>query len=200
MVKIAVFASGTGSNFERLVLAKKDNPKLNYEIKLLVVDKEGCGAFFKSKALGIPAIYLNPKAFENKAQYETALLNILKENKIELIALAGFMRILGNTFLEGFKNPILNIHPAYLPEFPGKDGIGDAFKAKVKKTGVTIHYVDLGIDTGEIIYQEKITIDPVWDLDTLKNEIHKIEHRIYPDTLNKVCINLTQDYIGGEIL
>lgn len=187
MVKVAVFASGTGSNFERLVLAKKENPELNYEITLLLTDKENIGALEKSEALNIKSVYLNPKSFENKAKYETALLEILKENEIELIALAGFMRIIGSTLLEGFKKPILNIHPAYLPEFPGKDGIGDAFNAKVTQTGVTIHYVDAGVDTGEIISQERVIIDPNWDLATLKTEIHKIEHKLYPRVLSKVC-------------
>lgn len=187
MVKVAVFASGTGSNFERLVLAKKENSKLDYNITLLITDKENIMALEKAKDLNIKSIYLNPKSFENKIQYETELLKILTENKIELIALAGFMRIIGNTLLEGFKNPILNIHPAYLPEFPGKDGIKDAFEAKVDQTGVTVHYVDAGVDTGEIITQERVGINHDWDLERLKIEIHKVEHRLYPEVLNKIC-------------
>lgn len=83
-------------------------------------------------------------------------------------------------------NKIINIHPAYLPEFPGKDGIGDAFKAGATKTGVTIHYVDSGVDTGEIIYQERVDIKPSWDLEDLKKAIHEVEHRIYPMILTKL--------------
>ena len=105
------------------------------------------------------------------------------------MALAGYMRIISPVLLNEYKDKIINIHPAYLPNFPGKDGIGDAFRAGAKETGVTIHYVDEGVDSGKIIYQEKLVIEKDWDLEKLEEEIHKIEHRIYPETLRNLCKN-----------
>ncbi len=186
MVNIAIFASGSGSNFENIVVSNRKENVKDYEVKLLIVDKENAYAIERAKKLNIPYIYINPKSFSNKKEFEEKIIEILKKENIEYIILAGYMRIISNTLLDAYTNKIINIHPAYLPEFPGKDGIGDAFSAKAKETGVTIHYVDSGVDTGEIIYQERISINPDWDLDKLKEEVHKVEHRIYPMTLKKL--------------
>ncbi|MGL5089207.1 MAG: formyltransferase family protein, partial [Cetobacterium sp.] len=121
-----------------------------------------------------------------KMEFEEKIIEILKREEVEYIVLAGYMRIISPILLEEYFNKIINIHPAYLPEFPGKDGIGDAFKSKATKTGVTIHYIDSGVDTGEIIYQERIKIEPSWKIEDLKNKIHEVEHRIYPIVLTKL--------------
>jgi len=193
MVKTAVLASGSGSNFENLVLASREERNSKYSIELLIVDKLSAYAVERAERLGIPCYSLNPKVFPNKAEYEKEIVRILSENEIEIVALAGYMRIIAETFLSAYKGKIVNIHPAYLPEFPGKDGIGDAFKAGAEHTGVTIHYVDEGVDTGEIIYQERLKIEKDWDLDKLKEEVHKIEHKIYPMTLEKICQKMREE-------
>lgn len=190
MVKIAVFASGNGGNFQSIVEKSKEDKFGNYSIELLVVDKENSYARKRAEKLGIPCYVIIPKEFSNKENYEKKIIEILKEKGIKLIALAGYMRIISSTLLKAYENKIVNIHPAYLPNFPGKDGIGDAFKAGVKETGVTIHYVDEGVDSGEIIYQEKLKIKDEWDIEKLEEEIHKIEHRIYPMILNKLSENI----------
>lgn len=182
MVKVAVLASGNGSNFQNLV--EKSQGK-NYLIKLLIVDKEDAYAIKRAKNLNIPCYIVIPKNFSNKSDYEKKIIEILKENRIELIALAGYMRIISLVLLKAYENKIINIHPSYLPNFPGKESIKDAFEEKTKNTGVTIHYVDEGIDSGKIIYQEKIKIEKNWDLKKLEEEIHKIEHKIYPIVLSK---------------
>lgn len=182
MVKVAVFASGNGSNFQNLV--EKSEGK-NYLIELLIVDKEDAYVIKRAKELNIPCYIVIPKKFLNKSDYEKKIIEILKENKIELIALAGYMRIISLVLLKAYENKIINIHPSYLPNFPGKESIKDAFEEKVKETGVTIHYVDEGIDSGKIIHQEKIKIEKNWDLKKLEEEIHKIEHKIYPIVLSK---------------
>lgn len=186
MVKIAVFASGNGGNFQRIVEAQKSGEGKGYDVKVLIVDKESAFAIERASALGIPYYFVNPKEYSTKMEFEEKIIDILKKEGIEYIVLAGYMRIISPILLEEYFNRIINIHPAYLPEFPGKDGIGDAYRAGAKKTGVTIHYVDSGVDTGEIIYQERVKIEPSWELDDLKNRIHEVEHRIYPMVLTKL--------------
>ncbi|MFK4785691.1 phosphoribosylglycinamide formyltransferase [Fusobacterium sp. MFO224] len=186
MVKVAVFASGNGGNFQSIVENTKNSNLKNYSVELLLVDKEDAYAKKRAEKLGILCYTVIPKNFSNKKEYEEKIIEILEENEIELIVLAGYMRIISSTLLKAYENKIINIHPAYLPNFPGKDGIGDAFRSGVKETGVTIHYVDEGVDSGKIIYQEKLAIKDGWNLEKLEEEIHKVEHRIYPDILNKL--------------
>jgi phosphoribosylglycinamide formyltransferase-1 len=187
MVKVAVFASGTGSNFANLVNFANSNKDCNYYVQLLIVDKKEAKVIEKASNLNIETYYINPKDFENKAKYEEKILEILQFHKIELIALAGYMRILTDVILNNYTNKILNIHPSLLPDYPGRNSIHDAFINKATHTGVTIHYVDSGIDTGKIIAQERLEINPLWTIDELEKEIHKIEHTIYPLVLNKIC-------------
>ncbi|OCN05768.1 phosphoribosylglycinamide formyltransferase [Erysipelotrichaceae bacterium MTC7] len=183
MVNVAIFASGSGSNFENLVKATYKHA----DIKLLVVDKENAYAITRANKLGIPYVFVNPKAFASKEDYETQILTYLQAYDITLIALAGYMRFIGKVLLENYPNGIINLHPAYLPEFPGAHSIQDAYDAKVKATGVTIHFVDDGVDTGPIIHQERIDIDPAWSLENLEEEVHKMEYDMFPRILDSVC-------------
>lgn len=183
MVNIAVFASGNGSNFENIVKAKLSS----VNVKLLIVDKEKAYAIERANHLGIPYVYVNPKAFPSKKEYELKIMECLQEYEIELIVLAGYMRFIGEVLLKNYPQRIVNIHPAYLPAFPGAHGIQDAYKAKVSETGVTIHYVDEGVDTGEIIHQEKLKIDPDWSLATLEEHVHALEYKLYPKVIEQLC-------------
>ncbi|MGL5377277.1 MAG: phosphoribosylglycinamide formyltransferase [Cetobacterium sp.] len=186
MVKIAVFASGNGSNFQRIVDAQKSGEAEGYIVTTLIVDRENAFAIERAKALNIKYYFVNPKEYGSKMEFEEKIIEILKKEEIEYIALAGYMRIISPVLLEEYFNKIINIHPAYLPEFPGKDGIGDAFEAGVTKTGVTIHYVDSGVDTGKIIYQERIKVDINSTLEELRKKVHEVEHKIYPMVLTKL--------------
>lgn len=186
MVDVAVFASGNGSNFENLVSAQKED-NLSYNIKILIADKDNIGALHRAQKLGVSSYIINPKTFSSKKEYENELIHILKNEGISLIALAGYMRIIGPTLLNAYEGNIINIHPAFLPEFPGKSGIEDAFQAGVSESGVTIHYVDSGIDTGNIIYQERVKIESHWTLDELRENIHRVEHSLYPMVLDRIC-------------
>ncbi|MEG0315001.1 MAG: phosphoribosylglycinamide formyltransferase [Erysipelotrichaceae bacterium] len=187
MVKIAIFASGSGTNFENIVNCINNETITNASVALLIVDKENCFAIERSKNLNIPYCYVNPKAFINKAEYEKQILIKLKEFNIDLIVLAGYMRIVGNTLLDEYPNKILNIHPAYLPSFPGRHGILDTYEAKAEFGGVTVHYLDEGIDTGCIIKQEKVYIKPEWTLEEFEKHIHALEYDLYPRVINEVC-------------
>lgn len=186
MVNIAIFASGNGSNFENIVTAASNQQIHNAKCCLLVVDKEHAFACERAKKLGIPYLYVNPKAYANKAEYESFILSKLQEYHIDLIVLAGYMRFVGEVLLQAFPYRIVNLHPAYLPQFPGAHSIQDAFEAKVDYTGVTVHYVDEGVDTGEIIYQEKLMIDSSWSLEVLEKHVHELEYHLFPKAIQMV--------------
>ncbi|MGL5357430.1 MAG: phosphoribosylglycinamide formyltransferase [Cetobacterium sp.] len=186
MVKIAVFASGSGSNFQRIVEAQRDADAEGYSVKALIVDRKDALAIERAKQLGVTSYFVNPKDYNTKMEFEEKIIEILKREEIEYIVLAGYMRIISSILLEEYFDKIINIHPAYLPEFPGRDGIGDAFNSGAAKTGVTIHYIDSGVDTGEIIYQERIKIESSWNIEDLKSKVHEVEHRIYPMILTKL--------------
>ena len=183
MVNIAIFASGSGTNFENLVNANYTNA----EIKLLVVDKEDAYAITRANNLNIPYVYVNPKAFPSKKEYEEKIVEYLEKYEIDCIALAGYMRFIGDVLLARYPNRIVNLHPAYLPAFPGAHSIVEAYEAKVEYSGVTIHYVDAGIDTGKIIHQEKVFLDPEWSLEQFENSIHALEYKMFPVVLDRVC-------------
>ena len=189
MVNIAIFASGSGTNFENIVKHMQAGTIKSATCKVLIVDKESAYAIERAKALNIPYVYVDPKADGGKAGYETKIKEILDSYEVELIVLAGYMRYIGEVLLTNYPNKIINIHPAYLPNFPGAHGIKDAYDAKVEWTGVTVHYVDEGVDTGEIIQQEKLMIDPSWDLETLETHVHALEYDLFPRVIEAVCAN-----------
>jgi phosphoribosylglycinamide formyltransferase 1 len=185
MKKIAVFASGNGSNFQAIL----DQVKLgaiDTEIGLLVCDKPQAGAIERAKSADIPVFCFVPKEYESKAHFEREILAVLHEHQIDLVILAGYMRLIGSTLLEAYPNKIVNIHPSLLPSFPGKDAIGQAFAAGVKVTGVTVHFVDAGMDTGPIIAQKAIEITEADTLEMVAEKIHQVEHALYPKVIQEL--------------
>lgn len=184
-IRLAVFASGNGTNFTALVnYAKKQLP--NVEIVRLIVDHKYAFVVQRAKKLEIPSTYIDYRKFKDKAAAETEIIGRLKEDQVSGILLAGFMRIIGPDLLLAFPNRIINIHPALLPSFPGRHGIEDAFEYGVKVTGVTIHYVDNGVDSGEIIAQAPVRIKESDNLESLEKRIHRLKHRLYPQTLRQL--------------
>ena len=179
MKKIAVFASGNGSNFQALLDAVH-NGNLQAEVSLLVCDRPGAFVIDRAKNAEVPVFVFQPKEFLDKDEYESQILALLKERKIEWIILAGYMRLIGQTLLQAYEGRIVNIHPSLLPAFPGKDAVGQALEAGVEQTGVTVHYVDAGMDTGEIIAQEVVEVIPGETRDSLQAKIQKVEHQLYP--------------------
>lgn len=184
-MKFAVFASGSGSNFEAIAQAVRDG-RLKGSLVLLVTDKPGAFAVNRAEALGIDVCALNPKDFPSKAEYETAILEMLHEKEVEWLVLAGYMRLIGSVLLQAYPKRIVNVHPSLLPAFPGKDALGQAIDSGMKVTGVTIHYVDEGMDTGPVIVQEPFKIPDGWGREEIEKVIHGIEHRLYPETLNQL--------------
>lgn len=194
---IAVFASGNGSNFKAIAEAIKSG-KLPVQKCLLITDKKNCLARKKAKAFQIKDIFINPSGHKSRKSHEQEILKILRQEEIEVIILAGYMRILSPFFLSYFKNKILNIHPSLLPSFAGKDAIARAFNYGCKITGVTVHFVNRKIDGGPIIAQKSLAIKKGISLKNLEKEIHKIEHRLYPKAL-KLFLNNRLKICGRNV-
>ncbi|MGY3750810.1 phosphoribosylglycinamide formyltransferase [Vagococcus acidifermentans] len=184
-MKIAVFASGNGSNFEAIAEAVETG-EIQGEIVMLFSDQPDAYAIERAKRRDIPVISFSPKSCSSKTDYELRILHFLHGYQVELIVLAGYMRIIGETLLSSFPSRIINIHPSLLPAFPGKSGIQDAFKAGVAESGVTVHYVDQGIDTGPIIAQVRVPIHPNDTLAAFEERIHQAEHQLYPRVIQEI--------------
>lgn len=182
--KIAVFASGSGSNFEAIAQACR-NERINAEVVLCVCDHPGAYVTERAKRMDIPVLELRPKSFPSKTDYEKEILKALESKDVEFICLAGYMRIIGNTLLDVFEDKIVNIHPSLLPAFQGVDAIGQALKYGVKVFGVTVHYVDQTLDGGKIISQAAIPYDGN-DREELEAMVHAREHALYVSTLRNL--------------
>lgn len=186
--KIAVFASGNGSNFEALAEACADGT-LDAEIALCVTDKPGAYVVERARRRGVPVLEFRPRDYASKADFETMLLRQLRERGVELVCLAGYMRIIGDVLLDGYGGRIINIHPSLLPAFRGADAIGQALEYGVKVFGVTIHYVDATLDGGRIISQAVVEYDGS-DREELEPMIHAKEHVLYPRTVARLLAAL----------
>jgi phosphoribosylglycinamide formyltransferase-1 len=182
MKNIAVFASGSGSNFQAIFEMVQEG-KLEANISLLVCDKPGAYVIERANVASIPAFVFFPKDYPSKTDYESEIALLLKEKNVDLIVLAGYMRLIGSTLLKEYEGRIVNIHPSLLPAFPGKDAIGQALAAKANWSGVTIHFVDEGMDTGPIIVQERVRITEDETTESLQRKIQVIEHKLYPEIL-----------------
>lgn len=182
MKNIAVFASGRGTNFSAIARAVKKG-KIKANLALLVCDNPKAGVINRAKKFGVKIALVKREDFSSKKDFEDRILEHLAENKIDLVALAGFMRVLSPEFVKQYKNRILNIHPALLPSFKGTEGIKDAFDYGVKITGVTVHFVDEKMDSGPIILQKTVKIEQDDTLESLEAKIHKVEHKLYPEAI-----------------
>ncbi len=178
-VPFAVFASGTGSNLQRFVDESR-RPEYPGVLALVVSDHPDCLAVERARLADVPVFAFAPRRYAAKAEYEREVLAALRVHAIEWLVLAGYMRLFGQTLLEPYRGRIVNVHPSLLPQFAGKDAIGQALRAGVSETGVTVHVVDEGIDTGPIIAQERVPILPDDTAETLAARIHAVEHRLYP--------------------
>src|SRR5574344_2031452 len=152
MKRIAIFASGSGTNFEAIVEAVNQG-RIHGEVVLMVCDKPQAYVVKRAQNHHIPSFIFTPKNYKDKIDYEQQIVAKLKDAAVDLVVLAGYMRLIGSTMLSAYGGKIINIHPALLPSFQGKDGILQAYNYGVKIMGITIHYVDAGMDTGPIIAQ-----------------------------------------------
>ncbi|MFO0599418.1 MAG: phosphoribosylglycinamide formyltransferase [Myxococcaceae bacterium] len=183
MMRVGVLASGSGSNFQALVEGLARGP--HARVELLICNVPGAGALARAQQLGVPSVVLDHREFKSasgfdRAAFDAKLVATLREHRIELVCLAGYMRLVGPTVLRAFPGRVLNIHPALLPSFPGLHGVRQAIEAGVKVAGCTVHFVDEGTDTGPIIAQAAVKVLPGDDEDALAKRILVEEHRLYP--------------------
>lgn len=186
MKRIALFASGSGSNFQAVVEAVKSGRLAGAEVSLLVCDKPGAGVLGRAEKLGVEAFVFDPKAYPDKAAFEREIVAELQKREISLVVLAGYMRLVGDTLLQAFEGRMINLHPSLLPAFPGKDAVGQALACGVKITGVTVHLVDAGLDTGPIIAQIPVEVREQDTAESLSARIHQVEHGLLVDVIDKL--------------
>jgi phosphoribosylglycinamide formyltransferase 1 len=177
--RLAVFVSGSGSNLQAIIDAEIPT----VEIALVFSNNPNAYAIERITKYGISSLVIDHRGYSSREDYEEDILRSIEPLNIDLIALAGFMRILSPNFVRRYKNRIMNLHPALLPAFAGIDSVKQALEYGVKYTGCTVHFVDEGVDTGPIILQSVVPIFEDDNEDTLLERIHEEEHRIYPEAI-----------------
>ena len=182
--RIAVFASGNGTNFEAIVTAC-ERGELPADVVLMVCDKPGAGVVGRAARHGVETFAFSPKEYASKADYEREIVAWLDAAGVELVCLAGYMRIVGDVLLGAYAGRIINIHPSLLPAFRGAHAIEQAFEYGVKVFGVTIHYVDAELDGGRIIAQRAFPYEGT-DVEELESKIHAVEYPLYVETIGKL--------------
>lgn len=179
-MRLAVLASGTGTNLQALIDAQEAQRLTPGQLALVICNRPGALAMERAEKAALPHHLIDHTRFASRALFETAVLQELAASKIEGIVLAGFMRILSPVFIEAFAGRILNTHPALCPSFPGMDAPQQAIDAGVKVSGCTVHFVDSGVDTGPIIFQEALLVAENDTASSLHTRIQAIEHRLLP--------------------
>ena len=175
---LGILISGRGSNMLNLVNASQRG-LINSKIKIVISNNKNSSGIDKAKRKNIKTKIINQNDYESKKDFENALTNTLKNQNVDLVCLAGFMSILSKKFLKEWHRKVINIHPSLLPSFRGKNAVKQALENRVKTAGCSVHFVDEGIDTGEIISQEKVPVSSNDDEETLGKKILKKEHVLY---------------------
>lgn len=182
---IAALVSGNGTNLQAIIDEVKAG-NINANIVAVISNKSDAFGLERAKQTGIPAHFIDHKGITRK-EHEQKIIEILQKDNVDLVVLAGYMRIITPYFISQYKNRIINIHPALLPSFPGTDGYGDTFKYGCKVGGCTIHFVDDGVDTGPIIIQKTNEIREDDTLESFKERGLEIEHRVFPEAVKLFC-------------
>lgn len=190
---IAVLVSGGGSNLQSLIDSQK-NTYFQGEIKLVISNNKNAYGLERAKQNQIPAFYINKQEYPQNEDYDQQILKLLKEYQIDLIVLAGYLKYVTPILIDAYKNKIMNIHPALLPAFGGKNFYGmkvhqALYERGAKISGATVHFVDAGQDTGPIIVQESIPLDQNWQPEDIQKAVLKVEHKILPLAVKYFCEN-----------
>ncbi|MGI6148058.1 MAG: phosphoribosylglycinamide formyltransferase [Firmicutes bacterium] len=191
MKRLAVLASGRGSNLQAIIDAVRAG-ELALEIVGAASDQPGAQALARAAVAGIPTAAFPRAQYGSRAEQEAALLAWLTSLRVDIVALAGYMRILSARFIQELGCPILNIHPSLLPAFPGLNAQRQALDYGVRVSGCTVHFVDEGVDSGPIILQEAVPVFPDDTVESLSERILKVEHRVYPQALKMVAEGLVR--------
>ncbi|HOY09375.1 MAG TPA: phosphoribosylglycinamide formyltransferase [Candidatus Omnitrophota bacterium] len=182
MKRFAVFVSGNGSNLQAIIDACQKG-QIKSQLALVVSSTDKAYALERAEKAGIPSLVFNVRDYTNKQSVDRDIVIHLKQEKIDFIVLAGYMRFLTPFFVKQYAMKILNIHPSLLPAFKGGSGLKDAFTYGAKVTGVTVHFVNEKIDNGAIIFQHAVPIKDDDTLESLEERIHRVEHKIYPEAI-----------------
>lgn len=174
---IGVLVSGRGTNLQALIDS-------GLPVVAVASSRKGAYALVRARAAGIPTATFSLDCHPIREERDLLMATWLEEHRVELVVLAGYMHLLTPPFLDRFADRIVNVHPSLLPAFPGMRAIDEALAAGVETTGVTVHYVDEGIDTGPVIRQEPVPVEP---RDTLEERIHAVEHRLLPEVVEELC-------------
>lgn len=183
MLRFAVFASGEGTNLQAIMDAVKEGV-IQAQLALVFSDRHNARALKRAEAAGIKTLCLERKDYATPQSYDRHIIIYLKEEKIDFIVLAGYMRILTPFFVKEYHQNILNIHPSLLPAFKGTQAIKDTFTYGCKAAGVTVHFADEKMDHGPIILQEAFKVSEKDTLESLEERIHQIEHKLYPKAVS----------------
>ena len=182
---LGVLISGSGTNLQAIIDACESG-ELLARIAVVISNKEGAYGLERARAAGITAVHLDPASFRDVREYNHAIRESLEAHGVQLVVMAGYMRLLGNEVLRTFPQAVINLHPALLPAFPGASAIHDAFEWGVKITGVSVHFADEEFDRGPIICQEPVRIEEDDTLDTLEAKIHEVEHRLLVEAIDLI--------------
>jgi len=187
-MRVVILGSGRGSNAEAILQAQAEGRLGAARVVKILSDKADAGILALGDRFGIPAKYIDPAPFKTKleGEGEERFIAAVTEMEPDLVVLAGFMRVLKPGFLNAFSGKIINLHPSLLPAFPGLDGIGQAFRAGVKTTGCTVHWVSADVDAGQIIEQAAVERTPGDTLDSLAAKVHAAEHRLLPAVITRL--------------
>ena len=185
-IRLGILASGNGSNFEYIIKSIQ-NKKLNAEISILIVNNPNCLAIKRAIKYKIPYVIINHRECNSRFEHDMLVMQKLEELSVELVVMAGWMRIAGEEIVNKFNNRLINIHPSLLPSFKGVDAIQQALDEKVTITGCTVHYVQKEVDSGSIIIQAAVPIKEQDSKETLRIRIQNMEHIILPLAIAKVA-------------
>ncbi len=183
MLTLGILVSGRGSNMEA-IMNSIECRDLHAKVGVVISNKEKAVALRKAESRGINSVFINPKAFDKKEEYEEKVAMKLEKSGVDLVVLAGYMMILGSQFIREFKSRIINIHPSLLPAFKGLNAQKQALEYGVKYTGCTVHFVDEGVDTGPIIAQRIVEVHDDDTVDSLSQRILEQEHIIFPKAIS----------------
>ena len=182
-MKIGVLASGSGSNLQTLIDQLHRDESCEIEISVVISDRKKAYALTRAKNAGIPSYIVKAQDFPDRHAFDEKISELLDAHAVELIVLAGFMKLLQPTFVQKYSNRILNIHPALLPAFPGAHPVADTLAYGAKVSGITVHFVDEGMDTGPIIAQKSVPVFDDDDEDSLHARLQVEEHKLYPTVI-----------------
>ena len=196
--KLAVLVSGRGSNLQAIIDSIEKN-SLAAEISLIMSNVSDAYALQRGKKHGLESIFLDPKSFSTRDDYEKQMIELLQTKSIDLVCLAGFMRILGKNFIKAFSRKIINIHPSLLPAFPGLNVQEKALQHGVRFSGCTVHFVNEEVDGGAIISQAVVPILDADDTQSLSNRILEQEHIIYPEAI-RLIIEDRLEFSGRRVV